>query len=63
MYSTKQFQVTFSMLEIYSEKVRDLLVPMSDNPPGGLKGKRGKNWGIFIILIYLLIYLISQRTN
>ena len=46
--STRQYQVTFSMLEIYSEKVRDLLVPMQMNPPGGLKVRQNPKTGFFV---------------
>ena len=45
---TKQYQVTFSMLEIYSEKVRDLLVPLQQSPPGGLKVRQSPKSGFFV---------------
>ena len=34
---TKRYEVTYGMLEIYNEKVRDLLVPEDTCPRGGLK--------------------------
>eukprot|EP00741_Cyanophora_paradoxa_P000256 tig00000402_g248.t1 len=42
----KSFQMTVSMLEIYNEKVRDLLNP-KNNPPGGLKVKQDKR-GVYV---------------
>jgi kinesin family protein 1 len=44
---TRQFQVTFSMLEIYNEKVRDLLVPIQQSP-GGLKVRQSPKAGFFV---------------
>lgn len=35
LYLIQKYQVTFSMLEIYNEQVRDLLT--KDNPKGGLQ--------------------------
>ena len=35
VFFTQKYQVSFSMLEIYNEQVRDLLV--KNNPKGGLQ--------------------------
>eukprot|EP01022_Parablepharisma_sp_SALTPOND_P026598 TRINITY_DN64469_c3_g1_i1.p1 TRINITY_DN64469_c3_g1~~TRINITY_DN64469_c3_g1_i1.p1 ORF type:complete len:908 (+),score=152.19 TRINITY_DN64469_c3_g1_i1:1717-4440(+) len=40
---TKHYEVTYSMLEIYNEKVRDLLVPEEQSPNGGLKVRERPN--------------------
>lgn len=40
---TKQYEVTYSMLEIYNEKVRDILVSEDKNPQGGLKVRERPN--------------------
>ncbi len=44
--STKTFQVTFSMLEIYNEQVRDLLV--KNNPKGGLNVRQHPSLGFYV---------------
>jgi len=44
--SKTEFQITFSMLEIYNEKVRDLLA--RKNVPGGLKIRQNKKDGFFV---------------
>ncbi len=44
--STREFQITFSMLEIYNERVRDLLVPAT--VPGGLKLREHAKAGFFV---------------
>ncbi len=36
------FQVTYSMIEIYNEKVQDLLIDASLRPKGGLKVREHK---------------------
>lgn len=46
--TTRQHQVTFSMLEIYNERVRDLLVPLPQCPPGGLKVRQSPKAGFFV---------------
>jgi hypothetical protein len=33
----KWFEVTFSMLEIYNEKIQDLLIPVEERPHEGLR--------------------------
>lgn len=43
-----QFQVNFSMLEIYNEKVQDLLVDPSRRPAGGLKVREHKQLGVYV---------------
>eukprot|EP00051_Salpingoeca_urceolata_P018835 m.267969 g.267969 ORF g.267969 m.267969 type:complete len:1177 (+) comp19290_c0_seq13:198-3728(+) len=46
--TTKRFQVTFSMLEIYNERVRDLLV--ANPPPSGLQVRqRGRGGAFFAV--------------
>ena len=42
------YEVEVSMLEIYNEKVQDLLVPISKRPPGGLKIRESKALGVFV---------------
>eukprot|EP01017_Pseudomicrothorax_dubius_P020674 TRINITY_DN22464_c0_g1_i3.p1 TRINITY_DN22464_c0_g1~~TRINITY_DN22464_c0_g1_i3.p1 ORF type:complete len:323 (+),score=88.67 TRINITY_DN22464_c0_g1_i3:37-1005(+) len=44
----KSYEVMFSMLEIYNEKVQDLLIPTSLRPPGGLKIREHKSMGVFV---------------
>ena len=52
-------QVTFSMLEIYNEQVRNLLDPSSFKMKGGLKVREHPKTGFFgmCITIYMLIYI------
>ncbi|KAK2181347.1 hypothetical protein NP493_403g07034 [Ridgeia piscesae] len=45
--SEKRFEVTFSMLEIYNEQVRDLL--SKNNPKGGLPIRQNPKLGIFYV--------------
>jgi hypothetical protein len=40
--STKSYEVLVSMLEIYNEKVQDLLCPANIRPPSGLKIRESK---------------------
>jgi len=40
--------VQVSMLEIYNEKLRDLLAPTDSSPPGGLKMKQSKAVGFYV---------------
>ena len=42
------YEVEVSMLEIYNEKVQDLLVPISNRPPSGLKIRESKALGVFV---------------
>ena len=43
----QRFEVTFSMLEIYNEQVRDLL--SKDNPKGGLAVRQNPKLGMFYV--------------
>ena len=38
----KQYEVLVSMLEIYNEKIQDLLVPINKRPSAGLKVRESK---------------------
>ena len=38
----KYYEVSVSMLEIYNEKVQDLLIPISNRPQYGLKIRESK---------------------
>jgi len=40
---TKRYEVTYSMLEVYNERVRDLLIPEEQAPTGGLKVRERPN--------------------
>ena len=42
------YEVEVSMLEIYNEKVQDLLVPINKRPPTGLKIRESKALGVFV---------------
>jgi len=44
----KVFEVYVSMLEIYNEKVQDLLVPVQKRPQTGLKIRESKAIGVFV---------------
>ena len=44
----KIYEVQVSMLEIYNEKVQDLLIPPKQRPPGGLRIRESKLLGIFV---------------
>ena len=35
--SQKTYEVNFGMMEIYNEKVQDLLIPVDKRPQGGMK--------------------------
>ena len=43
----KRYEVSFSMLEIYNEQVRDLLT--RDNPKGGLQVRQNVSSGMFYV--------------
>lgn len=45
---TKSFTLYVSMLEIYNEKVQDLLVPIASRPRGGLKVRENIKIGVFV---------------
>ncbi|CAD8078169.1 unnamed protein product [Paramecium primaurelia] len=42
------YEVQVSMLEIYNEKVQDLLVPVPKRPTGGLKVREHKVYGVYV---------------
>lgn len=42
------FTVNISMMEIYNEKVQDLLIPVSRRPKGGLKIRENLKIGVFV---------------
>ena len=46
--NTKEFEVEVSMLEIYNEKVQDLLIPPNKRNPSGLKIRESKTLGVFV---------------
>ena len=46
--STVQYEVFVSMLEIYNEKVQDLLVALDERPKGGLKIREHKIFGVYV---------------
>lgn len=37
-----------SMLEIYNEKIQDLLIPVDDRPKGGLKIRETSQLGVYV---------------
>jgi hypothetical protein len=43
-----KFEVYISMLEIYNEKVQDLLVDAAIRPNGGLKVREHKTLGVYV---------------
>lgn len=45
---TTSFEVTVSMLEIYNEKIQDLLIDPSDRVKGGLKVRESKTLGVYV---------------
>ena len=42
------FEVTVSMIEIYNEKIQDLLIDPSDRVKGGLKVRESKTLGVYV---------------
>ena len=44
----KKFEVNVSMMEIYNEKIQDLLIPIADRPSTGLKIRESKTLGIYV---------------
>ena len=42
------FHVSFSILEIYNEKVQDLMVLPNARPQGGLKVRESKTLGVYV---------------
>ena len=47
IYELQRFEVSFSMLEIYNEQVRDLL--SKENPKGGLPVRQNPKQGYFYV--------------
>lgn len=45
---TKSFEVSFSIVEIYNEKVQDLMVLPPARPAGGLKVREHKTLGVYV---------------
>ena len=45
---TERCKLSISMLEIYNEKVQDLLVAVEDRPSGGLKIRENSKLGVFV---------------
>ena len=43
-----KFEVMFSMIEIYNEKVQDLLIDPIRRPSGGLKVREHKTLGVYV---------------
>ena len=46
--ATKSFEVNVSMLEIYNEKIQDLLIPINKRLTGGLKTRESKSLGVYV---------------
>lgn len=44
----KWFEVNISMLEIYNEKIQDLLIPVEKRHVEGLKIRESKTLGVFV---------------
>ena len=42
------YEILFSMLEIYNERIQDLLVPVSQRPHDGLRVRESKVSGVFV---------------
>ena len=45
---TKSFEVCASIIEIYNEKVQDLLIDPRSRPAGGLKVRESKTLGVYV---------------
>lgn len=43
-----RFEINFSMVEIYNERVQDLLIDISQRPIGGLKVREHKTLGVYV---------------
>lgn len=46
--ATMKFEVMVSMVEIYNEKVQDLLIDSTSRPIGGLKIREHKTLGVYV---------------
>ena len=44
----KRYEVNISMLEIYNEKVHDLLIQVQDRKQGGLKIRESQTLGVYV---------------
>ena len=44
----KWFEVNISMLEIYNEKIQDLLIAVEKRPVEGMKIRESKTLGVFV---------------
>ena len=44
----RKYQVQFSMLEIYNEKVQDLLGDEASKPTGGLKVRESQSGAVYV---------------
>jgi hypothetical protein len=42
------YEISVSMLEIYNEKIQDLLIDTGDRPKGGLKVRESKTLGVYV---------------
>lgn len=45
---TKSFEVSASIIEIYNEKIQDLLIDPRTRPAGGLKVRESKTLGVYV---------------
>lgn len=45
--SDKKFEVLFGMMEIYNEKLQDLLIDPKNRPPQGMKIRESASLGFF----------------
>jgi len=45
---TVSFELTFSMQEIYNERIQDLLIPVKDRPKEGLKVREHQKYGVYV---------------
>lgn len=43
----KSYEVNFGMLEIYNEKVQDLLISIDKRPPAGMKIRESQSIGFY----------------
>ncbi len=46
--ATVQYEVMVSMLEIYNERIQDLLIPIKKRPAAGLKVRENKIFGVYV---------------
>ena len=60
-----EYEVTFSMLEIYNEQVRDLLDPKGASKKGGLRVRQHPKNGFYgtTVRIIIIIIIIKQNTS